>query len=181
MACAVLAADPSLRGGPDGTTPIYDAETERRRTQLANACRLLEIAGEKSPMALGMVRRLVGVLRKHRIHGVGVNESVQTNFQGRDRPEVSPTSVNLGNASSNFQEHTSRQEVPVDPLRSGPVQQQQPQHQHQQQQMDDHNWAFDPMDTNVLSGIWNDFLCTDPTKSGWEQLFADLDYHNGGI
>lgn len=43
------------------------------------------------------------------------------------------------------------------------------------------NWAYDLMDPNGLTGIWNDFLGTNPTNIGWEQLFSELDYMSGGM
>lgn len=178
MACAVLAADPSLRGGPDGTTSILDAETERRRAQLANACRLLEKAGEKSPMALGMVRRLVGVLRKHRIHGVGEDKNAPTSFQEVKRSDSSAMVINSEDISLESQTDPVRQAMTVDLSGSDLAQHQL---QQQQQELDSQNWAYDPLDPNALTGIWNDFIGTDPTNSGWQQLFADLDYLSGGM
>lgn len=38
------------------------------------------------------------------------------------------------------------------------------------------NWTYDVMDPNGLTGIWHDFLGTNPTDFGWEQLFSELDY-----
>lgn len=174
MACAVLAADPSLRGESDGTNPMLDAETEQRRTKLANACRLLEKAGEKNPMAQVMVRRLVGVLRKHRIHGVQDDKGGPLTVQETEALTSSVPLVHSAQAYSTMQNRPDRQGLAGDHLRPIPSQQ-------QQQQLEGQDSVDDPMNPNALVGIWNDFLGTDPTNNGWEQLFADLDYLNGGM
>lgn len=178
MACAVIAADPSLRGESDGTTSDFEDETERRRAQLAKACRLLEKAGEKSPMALKIVRRLVGVLRRHCIDGIQ-GEKVSKKVQETQRPEVSTTFINSGDTASKSQEYHDGQEAVIDAVRSGLIQQQ-PQHRYH---VDGGSWAYDPApdDPNALTGIWNDFLGTDPANGDWEQLFTDLDYFSGGM
>ena len=41
-------------------------------------------------------------------------------------------------------------------------------------------WAYSVTDPGGLTGIWNDFLGTNPTDDGWHQLFADLDHLNSG-
>lgn len=172
MACAVLAADPSLRGGPDGASPRLDAETEQRRIQLANTCRLLEKAGERSPVALGMVKRLVGVLKKHRIHGVAEDEIIPATTQGTRRSVIpAVASLGSGESSSNPQDNPYQQNVVSEPLEHALAQ--------PQLQLDNQDWAYAPFETNALTGIWNDFLGTDPTNNGWEQLFAELDYLSG--
>lgn len=162
MACAVLAADPSLRAGPDGVSPQLDAETEQRRTQLANTCRLLEKAGERSPVALGMVKRLVGVLKKHRIHGVAEDENIPATTEWMKRSAI---------PSVNPQNNPYQQNEVSDPLGHGLAQ--------PQLQLDNQDWTYAPLEPNALTGIWNDFLGTGPTNNGWEQLFAELDYLNG--
>lgn len=177
MACAILATDPSLRGG-------LDPETESRRAQVENACRLLQKAGEKSAMASGMVKRLVSVLRKHRVQGLEVLASAATTV---------PRS-----------EQQQRQQAPPPPQ---PHQQQQQQQQmppgiQRQATADTYpplaltgagkdraptaapqaTWGYDATMNSVgLTGIWNDFLCTNPTNDGWGQLFADLDYMSYGM
>lgn len=171
MACAVLATDPSLRGGSDGTTPRLDAETEQKRTQLANTCRLLEKAGERSPVALGMVRRLVGVLRKHRIHGVAEDERVPAVTQRITRAVIPATSLGTEASTPNVQENPHQRNVASDPLGHHLA--------HAQLQLDNQDWTYAPLESNALTGIWNDFLGTDPTNNGWGQLFAELDYLSG--
>lgn len=172
MACAVLAADPSLRGGSDGVSPQLDAETEQRRTQLANTCCLLEKAGERSPVALGMVKRLVGVLKKHRIHGVAEEENIPASGQGTKRSVIpGAASLATGEPHANLQSNSYQQNVAAIPLGHGLVQ--------PQLQFDNQSWTYAPLEPNSLTGIWNDFLGTDPTNNGWEQLFAELDYLSG--
>lgn len=182
MACTVLATDPSLRGGAEGSSANIDPDTEKRRSQLASACRLLEKAGEKSPMALGMVKRMLGVLRRHRVHGVRQETS----------DEVHTTRAAPGQATS----YAAAE-------RSSTVEQQQQQQLQQQLQPQPQmmmlmqpsvsgdvqmstgpsgvqgSWAYDVMDPNGLTGIWNDFLGATPTNNGWDQLFSELDYLSG--
>lgn len=172
MACAVLAADPSLRGGSDGASTQLDTETEQRRTQLANTCRLLEKAGERSPVALGMVKRLVGVLKKHRIHGVAEDEIITATTQVTKGSVVTAGALlGSGEPSATLQNIPHQQNVASFPLMRGLAQ--------PQLQFDNQNWAYAPLEPNTLTGIWNDFLGTDPTNNGWEQLFAELDYLSG--
>lgn len=165
-ACAVLATDPALRGGESEGSPVADAGTERRRAALANACRLLEKTGEKSAMAANMVRRLVSVLRKHHVH---VDEA------GRHKPLGSGTFAVSGQEStpkSPSQALAERQTISRDksPFIAN------------QQQAVPLDWGYEMMEPNGLCGIWNDFLATNPTDDGWQQLFADLDdsYTGGG-
>lgn len=148
-----------------------DPGTERRRSQLANACRLLETAGEKTPMALGMVRRLVGVLRRHRVHGVEQGGSSKAPAQGGQQSLDSGSAYAAGSSSVEHQQVPGGEtQMPGGFEASGfqaPA-----------------NWVYDPaMDPNGgLTGIWNDFLGTDPsTNNGWEQLFSELDYLSGGM
>ncbi|KAI7787372.1 hypothetical protein LA080_016447 [Diaporthe eres] len=167
MACTVLATDPALRenaGGGAGTHA--DAETERRRAALANACRLLEKAGEKSGMAAAMVRRLVGVLRKHRVHGV---ESDGRSLRTEDASVAGTLAATDQSSLQKLQ-----QALPIAGISIAPVGQQQgiPQ-----------GWGFDAavMDPIGLGGIWDEFFETNPTDYGWQQLFADLDSFAGGV
>ncbi|KAK3361300.1 hypothetical protein B0T24DRAFT_642927 [Lasiosphaeria ovina] len=89
MACVVLMADPTLAlctggvgsshedhstssSGDGGRGPMTgcDAEDETRRAEIASACRLLEKAAVVSAIAAGLVHKLVGILRRYRVHGV---------------------------------------------------------------------------------------------------------------
>lgn len=167
MACTVLATDPALRENAGaGTTTHADAGTERRRAALANACRLLEKAGGKSGMAAAMVRRLVGVLRKHRVHGV---ESGGRSLRTED---ASVTGMHAAPDQSSVQK--LQQSLPMAELSAAPAGQQPgiPQ-----------GWGFDAavMDPVGLGGIWDEFFETNPTDDGWQQLFADLDSFAGGV
>lgn len=163
-ACAVLATDPALRGGGSERSPVADAGTERRRAALANACRLLEKTGEKSVMAASMVRRLVSVLRKHHVHVVeteGHRSLGSGKFAVPDQesapkpPSRAPTEQqNIVRKTSPFVA-SQQQAVPLD-------------------------WGYDMVDPYGLSGIWNDFLGTNPTDDGWQQLFTDLDDFSAG-
>lgn len=171
MACAVLATDPSLRGGAEGRGSELDVETERRRSQLANACRLLENVGDKSPMVQGMVKRLVGVLRKHRVHGVERQKIVPPSGPDTARPAEPGAYMTTGEMSASASAGQQGRPPGVQNTMMdasgfaiGP------------QPALAQNWAYGAMDPNGVSGIWNDFLGTIPTDNGWEQLFADLDY-----
>lgn len=167
MACTVLATDPALRenAGTGGSTHA-DTGTERRRAALANACRLLEKAGEKSGMAASMVRRLVGVLRKHRVHGVeSGGRSLRT-----DDVSASGTPAKMNQSSAQKLPQTlPTTEISVTP--AGP------------QQDIPQGWCFDTgmIDPTGLGGIWNELFETNPTDDGWQQLFADLDSFTGGV
>ncbi|KKY36954.1 hypothetical protein UCDDA912_g03048 [Diaporthe ampelina] len=166
MACTVLATDPALReNAGTGESTYADAGTERRRAALANACRLLEKAGEKSGMAAAMVRRLVGVLRKHRVHGV---ES-----DGRSlRNEAASTSAALAIPDQGSVQKP-QQALPMTDDHVAPT----------AQPSIPQGWGFDAgmMDPIGLGGIWDEFFETTPTDDGWQQLFADLDSFAGGV
>lgn len=161
MACAVLATDPALRGGgAEDSSP--DAGTERRRAALANACRLLEKAGEKSAMAASMVQRLVSCLRRHRVHGVetgGHRQVGSGSFAAPDQGSAQKPQSHIPGAEEMTTEPSSLEAS--------------------HQQAVPPSWGCETMDPNGLGGIWNDFLGTNPTDYGWQQLFADLDSFAG--
>lgn len=176
MACVVIAIDPSLRGGAEGTSPHgqanVDPATERRRSSLANACRLLEKVGEKSPMASDMVKRLVGVLRRHRVHGVEQGGS-DAPWRGKDSV-LDPDAAYHAAGSSAVDEQLRPQPggqaqvlSTFEPSGFQPAA----------------DWTHDPaLDPNGLTGIWNDFLGTNQsTNNQWEQVFSELDFLSGGI
>lgn len=167
IACTVLATDPALRENAvteDSTRS--DAGTERRRSALANACRLLEKAGEKSGMAAAMVRRLIGVLRKHRVHGVhrdgrslradDVSTFGKPTASGQSTVQEMPQSLAMANNS--MAPSGEQQGIPT-------------------------SWEFGmgTMDPVGLGGIWDEFFEMNPTDGGWQQLFADLDSFAGGV
>lgn len=164
MACVVVATDPSLRGVSNGPT---DPGIEQRRSQLAIACRLLEKAGQKSPMAFQMVKRLVHVLRKHRVHGV--EDAMHAAEADNDEPVTSNTLVERQGEQMATAE-ACRQNIPAGHL--------DPSAGHQPA-----GWSYDPavVELNKLNGIWDDFLGTAPTNDAWDQLFADLDYMSNSI
>lgn len=167
MACAVLATDPALReNAGTGESTRADAGTERRRSALANACRLLEKAGEKSDMAAAMVRRLVGVLKKHRVHGV---ESDSRSLRTDDASAS-------GKPAAPGQNLTQRQQQGL-PMTDNSMA------LASQQQVIPSGWAFDMSmnDPIGVGGIWDGFFETTPTDDGWQQLFADLDSFAGGV
>lgn len=162
MACTVIATDPSSLRGDGDEGPELDAEIEKRRAQLENACRLLQKAGEKSAMALDMVKRLVSVLRKHRIQGMEELAPAATIIprtileQPVQRQRALP--INAGHTADTCSQGLT-----------GGVQQ-------QQEGAAAPTWGPDTMDPSELTGIWDDFLATNSTNDGWGQLFADLDY-----
>lgn len=166
MACTVLATDPALRENAGaGESAGADAGTERRRAALANACRLLEKAGEKSGMAAAMVRRLVGVLRKHRVHGV---ERDGRSLRNEDAPMSGALAIPDQGSVQKLQQALPMTDHSV----ASTVQPSIPQ-----------GWGFDAgmMDPIGLGGIWDEFFETNPTDDGWQQLFADLDSFVGGV
>jgi hypothetical protein len=168
IACTVLATDPALReNASTEESTRADAGTERRRSALANACRLLEKAGEKSGMAAVMVRRLVGVLRKHRVHGVESDGRGLRNddASGSGKPTTAPD-------QDSMQELQQAPPMTDDSMATAG-----------QQQGILNGWGFDMdmMDPIGLGGIWDEFFETEPTDDGWQQLFADLDSFAGGV
>lgn len=171
MACTILATDPALRenAGTEESTHA-DAGTERRRAALANACRLLEKAGEKSSMAAAMVRRLVGVLRKHRVHGVESDgKSDGRSLQTEDASISGLAAVGDQSSVQKLQQALPVTEISV--ALAG------------HQQSIPQGWGFDTgvMEPTGLSGIWDEFFEANPTDDGWQQLFADLDSFAGGV
>lgn len=162
MACAVLATDPSLRGG-------FDAETESRRAQVENACRLLQKAGKKSSMALDMVKRLVSVLRKHRVQGLEVLASAATTVP-RTEQKQQPQPRNPPPPQQMPPPDTMQATDPYVLGFAG-----------ERAEATASTWGYDTMGPVELTGIWNDFLGTNPTNDGWGQLFADLDYFSYGM
>lgn len=162
VACAVLATDPALRG--DGSESSPDAGTERRRAALANACRLLDKTGEKRVMAANMVRRLVTVLRKHRVHVVDAGSHRPLGTETLAVPDQEPA------RGLQIQASVEQQAMITEPT-SFVTSQQQPVPP---------DWEYGLGDSDGLNGIWNDFLRTNPTDDGWQQLFADLDSSEGG-
>lgn len=172
MACAVLATDPSLRGDIDGASRPLDAETERRRAQIGNACRLLQKAGEKSAMASDVVKRLVSVLRRHHVQGLEVLASAATTVPRtehdlqQNQPPPSQQKQHAPTADMEAMEpYAMGYTAGSKDVASVPT-----------------AWSYDvATGLNGLNGIWNEFLGTNPTNDGWGQLFADLDYLNYGI
>lgn len=162
MACAVVATDPALRGGGTEGSPGPDAGTERRRAALANACRLLEKAGEKSVMAANMVQQLVSVLRRHCVHGVEA---------GGHRSLGAGTFVVADKEPAQLPQPPAADEMQAMPGPSSFIA--------SQQQAVTSDWGYGSVDAIGLGGIWNDFLGTSPTDDGWQQLFADLDSFAG--
>lgn len=171
MACTVLAIDPSFRGEASATLPNMDPETETRRRLLANACRLMETAGEKSPMALGMVRRLLRVLRRFYVHGVGREVSDDMVITRAPSPGQ-VASYAAAEGPSNFTVEQQQQMTMMQPSSSGDVQM-------PSVVQDQADWTYEEIDPDGLTGIWNDFLGTKPTDYRWGQLFSELD-HLGG-
>lgn len=165
MACTVVATDPALRGGGTEGSPSPDAGTERRRAALANACRLLEKAGEKSVMAANMVQQLVSVLRRHCVHGVEA---------GGQRPLGAGAFVAVVDKepAQPAQQAPTADETQVMTGPGAPF-------IASQQQSVPSDWGYGMVDASGLGGIWNDFLGTSPTDDGWQQLFADLDSFAG--
>lgn len=63
MACVILATDPTL----SPNNPVATADVANRRRELAEGCYLLQMAGQKSLMASGLMDSLTVVLNRHKL------------------------------------------------------------------------------------------------------------------
>lgn len=158
---------------------------ETRRSQLASACRLLEKAADKSPLAVQMVNRLLGVLKRHRVQGIGQEMS--------DAPRAKSVSSGAGHTA------TSAASAGVLPSTALPPQQQHHHGQSQQMTMtsqysypfgggqvstgpvsqEQASWESAMIDSNELAGIWDDLIWMSPADGALDQLFSELDYLSG--
>lgn len=171
MACAVLATDPSLR-----VDAPRDAETKSRRAQVENACHLLKKAGEKSAMASDMLKRLVSVLRKHRVQGLEVLASAATIVPRTAEPPQQPQQHQQVPTPIAMMQQTTAEAYPLSGVTSGPGKDE------ANVFSSNNTWGYYAgVDPNGLNDIWNDFLGTFPKEEGWGQLFADLDYMSYGM
>jgi len=154
MACAVLATDPALStSATDG-----DVEVEERRVALADACALLEKAGEENPLAASVVKRLVAVLRKHSVHGVAVGGAATGGFAAGPDALHGPPLVHPAGGEGTDDE----------PRITG----------------DESYEAYEGMDLEDIfqnNGLWDDFMSAMPAGDGWGTLFADLDSFCGPV
>lgn len=128
-------------------------------------------------MALGMVKRLVRVLKKHRVHGIktGRSDAMDAGGQGAKEPDGLASFVESSGVVS------AVQDLPQWFGEQGPGPKL-PDFSYQPQQNAGEDWARDTMDPNLPQmGIWDDFLGIQPTTSGWEQLFIDLETLGSGI
>lgn len=118
-------------------------------------------------MALGMVKRLLGILRKHRVHGV--EQERHDAVRMTRAPNQGASSSAVGGSPLVEQQQQIQPTVPSETrVMMGPAGVQP-------------SWAYDTMDPNGLAGLWNDFLDTNPTNGGWDQLFSELDYLSGPL
>ncbi len=159
MACAVLATDPALGARADARP--HDLETETRRGALADACRLLERAGEGSPIAASVMSRLVAVFRLHSVHGVHVGQSQgqgQRELQaGRGETVQPPALVSPLVVGSGAVPGAGFTMTGADPF------------------------CLVGQDIFDVNGLWDDFISAMPGGDGWGPLFADLDSFCGQV
>lgn len=156
MACTVLAfyvgVNPSVDNrGAQPYDSVDEPSADSVRAELAHACRVLAAVGAESQVASGLVRSLVGILRRYRVQGVDGDEILdqlgnQTRNGGRtekeatDQVEVFPQGTQLGGET-----------------------------------MPDS--ATDEVLGLALDGLWDNFAMD--SNGDYSQLFANLDYFCG--
>lgn len=186
MACVILATDPKTAPGQEP-----DPEAEAIRLELANARRLLERVGETSPIAAGLVGRLVGILKRHCVQAAGDHRPPRR----ENAPEAATASSTADGTIYGAPSGTRALGIPlyaaggtaVDPIKG--VAEQQLQHPSpyllnpQQAELPQAaSWDIDggagDFSSQVLDGIEWAALMGGAGSTGadsWGQLFADLD------
>ncbi|KAJ9150594.1 hypothetical protein NKR19_g5203 [Coniochaeta hoffmannii] len=187
MACVVLGTDPKL--APAGTTGAGcdSADAQAIRRELAEARRLLERVGERSPMAASLVGKLVGVLKRHALHAAGehhqpeagssatTTDCLSTDTQGQAVPSGSVTATPNTDGTA-VEPHNGWAEQQPSYIENS---------QHGQTSdagaMKDINWELDDgvgeFNTQMLDGIeWAALMGVGlADANSWGDLFADLD------
>jgi hypothetical protein len=189
LACVVLATDPILAHSKGGEVSNPDVETIH--VELAHARRLLESVGEKSPMAASLVRKLIGVLRKHNVHAAAPTAGREPEEQpGSDTTAGSfvsdaATSECLLSGNSNTTSYTdgTASGTQIGPTKQQPL----PPYYESPHTVDgsahaviDASWVVGNggiYQTQSLDGMgWPDLTDAGFTDANsWGQLFADLD------
>ncbi|KAK2060064.1 hypothetical protein LY76DRAFT_604275 [Colletotrichum caudatum] len=159
MACTILALNAGM--GPARGTQLAgegqglaSAAASVAHAEVAQACRVLASAGEKSAVAEKLVRNLTSVLRRYRIGGMDDVAWPESEHATTLAIESSDNNVLDDILKSNKNTSGSN---------------------------DDHNTAYSvPLgeDDIGLHGLWDDML-GDASAFGWDQLFAGLDTYCG--
>lgn len=122
------------------------------RTELARACRVFTAIESESPMAAGLLRNVVSVLKRYRIQGVDTDQTLERiDHETRDSgawegPGLAETNP-LAEPAAKVHEEMSD---PVTGLNSAAL---------------------------SLDGLWDNFILG--SAEDYTQLFADLDYYCG--
>ncbi|KAK1756782.1 hypothetical protein QBC47DRAFT_169427 [Echria macrotheca] len=165
VACIILVTDPGSQA---------PAEAEEIRLELARARFVLGRAGERSHMAASLVKKLVGVLEKHRVQAVersndeettprSITDMASQTTSGENLPSAgAETSIQAGSTM----QHGGVISIPAlvhhEPL--GPA-----------EVFDQEVWNFGAGDSELWDGMsWTDFGQFGGGKT-WNQLFADLE------
>ncbi|KAK3313632.1 hypothetical protein B0H66DRAFT_566662 [Apodospora peruviana] len=201
MACVILATDPTfLAGGGD------KMDAEARRAELANACHLLQIAGERSAMALSLMENLLAVLQRHKVrvgHGMQAQTAAARRTKladfgihiaddstiSRQAPPIADTSIEMmGTEPPGFGQFNG---TDTNTMNWDSMEVQMQETQQQQQPLVEGNWQPGQQLTDEpplltgqpLDGLWKDLVDTAAAAAGdrisdgvWDQMFADLDY-----
>lgn len=184
MACVIVATDPKLAPGK-----VFESEAEAIRRELADALHLLERAGEKSPIAATLVGKLVGVVKRDRVHGAAEEHHSP---EAQRASEVTASSSVLGGMvqgvisgarDSNTTSYAGG--TALEPQKGGTEQQSScfpNPHPVSQAAAGDVRWSVDggagDFNPQMLDGIeWAGLMGAGSTENpdSWCQLFADLE------
>jgi hypothetical protein len=168
LACVILATDPafssadSSNGSKSTDTDAMPNQCEnKRRKALINACHVLENAAEESSIAASLLRSFVGILKKHRVHGIaGRRGSDSVKNQDMTLPLSHDMSIaTTAGHGMDFRHVTVQQSNVVTLEMPGIVAE----------------WDISQQDPLDASGIWDDLMNLVPPSDEWGLLFADLD------
>ncbi|KAK0611348.1 hypothetical protein B0T14DRAFT_571248 [Immersiella caudata] len=166
IACVVLATHPALTSQNSLNDQAQDPEAEDIRSELNDARRLLERAAEVSSVAGNLVRKLVGVLKRHRVlPTVAASTAAETLVGERAVNTMTPISTSLSeNTTTVVDDSNDAAWLPAGQLNEG--------FRDGSWSLRDHNQG-QPLTENLE---WGDLVGSAfPDGDGWDQLFADLD------
>lgn len=154
LACTILALNAGLQSkaplAPGATTSPTDTNSH---PDLAQACRLLSAAGRESPVAAGLVRGLVGVLRQYHVKGIEnvADEEHRADMLGREAElsRIDDATSILVREEDQVPPDVSGDKVPPD--------------------------VSGDTDDLGLDELWSDIMSTMPITDSWDQVFAQLD------
>jgi hypothetical protein len=200
MTCTVLAFYAGVQGQQHQdttttatTTPQNSTTAAAVQAELAHACRVLAVLGAQSPIAAGLVRNLVGLLRRYRVQGVDgtamLDQLSGNNHHGGERTAAkdddgkaraaaaaaaaggsAPGHVRQGRSSlSENQIGMTLSEDVVEGTGQGVA----------GAAANSAIGIDEPagLSLSCLDGLWNDFIVA--SSDDYSQLFADLDYYCG--